>query len=79
MLIIGFYLRSLKALVDLATTLSFVTAPFLGVLTYRAIMAHWVPDEFKPRPWLRGLAIVGIVFLSAFLIFFLYYRLFMAD
>jgi len=79
MLIIGFYLRSLKALVDLATTLSFVTGPFLGFLTYRAIMARWVPDEFKPRPWLRGLALVGIVFLASFLVFFLYYRLFMGN
>jgi Mn2+/Fe2+ NRAMP family transporter len=77
MLIVGMYLRSLKALVDLATTLSFVTAPFLGFLTYRAIMADWVPDEFKPRPWLRGLAVVGIVFLGSFLLFFLYYRFFL--
>jgi len=79
MLIIGFYLKSLKALVDLATTLSFVTAPFLGLLTYRAIMARWVPDEFKPRPWLRALAIIGVVFLGSFLIFFLYYRFLMTN
>lgn len=79
MLIIGLYLKSLKALVDLATTLSFVTAPFLGFLTYRAIMASWVPDEFKPRPWMRALAVTGIVFLGAFLLFFLYYRLFMGN
>jgi Mn2+/Fe2+ NRAMP family transporter len=79
MLIIGFYLKSLKSLVDLATTLSFVTAPFLGFLTYKAIMARWVPDEFKPRPWLRALAIIGIVFLASFLAFFLYYRFLMAT
>ena len=77
MLIIGFYLRSLKALVDLATTLSFVTGPFLGFLTYRAIMAPGVPDEFKPGRLLRWLAVTGIVFLGSFLVFFLYYRLFM--
>ncbi|MFC2172560.1 NRAMP family divalent metal transporter [Acidobacteriota bacterium] len=74
MIVIAFYLTSLKALVDLATTLSFVTAPFLGILTYRAIMSDAVPDEFKPKPWLRGLAIIAIGFLIAFLSFFLYYR-----
>jgi Mn2+/Fe2+ NRAMP family transporter len=79
MLIIGFYLKSLKSLVDLATTLSFVTAPFLGFLTYRAIMARWVPDECKPPPWMRALAVIGIVFLGSFLLFFLYYRFLMGN
>ncbi len=76
MLIILFYLKSLGDLVDLATTLSFLSAPFLGFLTYRAIMAPWVPEEIKPGLWLHALAILGIVFLSAFLLFFLYFRFF---
>jgi amino acid transporter len=79
MLIIGFYLKSLKALVDLATTLSFVTGPFLGFLTYRAITSRHVPEECRPAPWLRALAVVGIVFLGSFLAFFLYYRFFMGS
>ena len=74
MLVIAFYLKNLKSQVDLATTLSFLTAPFLGFLTYRAIMSSWVPEEFKPKPWLRVLAITGITFLTAFLLFFLYFR-----
>ncbi|MFH1313681.1 MAG: Nramp family divalent metal transporter [Candidatus Eisenbacteria bacterium] len=79
MLIIAFYLKSLKALVDLATTLSFITGPFLGFLTYRAITAKYVPAECRPAPWLRGLAVLGIVFLGGFLLFFIYYRLFMGN
>jgi Mn2+/Fe2+ NRAMP family transporter len=59
-----------KRLVVLASILSFITGPFLGILTYRAIMAEWVPDEFKPGPALRWLAIAGIVFLIAFLALF---------
>lgn len=74
MLVITFYLKSLKGLVDLATTLSFITGPFLGFLTYRAIMSDCVPEEYKPKGWLKGLAIIGITFLSAFLLVFLYYR-----
>jgi len=74
MIVIAFYLTSLKALVDLATTLSFVTGPFLGILTYRAITSSAVPEEFRPRRWLRVLAILAIGFLIAFLLFFLYYR-----
>jgi len=74
MIVIAFYLKSLKALVDLATTLSFATGPFLGILTYRAIMSYAVPAEFRPKPWLRALAVLAIVFLISFLLFFLYNR-----
>ncbi len=76
MLIILFYLKNLGDMVDLATTLSFLSAPFLGFLTYRAIMASWVPKEFRPSLKLQGLAISGIVFLTAFMLFFLYFRFF---
>jgi Mn2+/Fe2+ NRAMP family transporter len=78
MLIIIFFLKKLTGLVDLATTLSFITGPFLGYLTYRAITAPWVPDDFKPKPWMRILALIGIIFLGAFLLFFIYSKLFMA-
>ena len=74
MLIIIFYLKNLGDMVDLATTLSFLSAPLLGFLTYRAILAPWVPKEFRPSPWLQGLAVLGIVFLTAFMLFFLYFR-----
>jgi amino acid transporter len=77
MLIIAFYLKSLKALVDLATTLSFVTGPFLGILAYRAITSDYIPEEYRPGPGLRHLAKLGIGFLGAFLLFFLYYRFLM--
>jgi Mn2+/Fe2+ NRAMP family transporter len=77
MLIIIFFLKKLTGLVDLATTLSFITGPFLGLLTYRSIMASWVPDEYKPKPWLRVLALIGIIFLFGFLIFYGYTQIFM--
>ena len=77
MFIVGFYLKSLKALVDLATTLSFLTAPFIGFLAYRAISSDYIPEEFRPGPKLRILAVIGIGFLFAFMLFFIYYKIFM--
>ena len=74
MLIIAYGLRSLTGLIDLATILSFVTAPFLGILTYRAITDPVVPEACRPGRGLRALALAGIAFLGAFLLFFLYYR-----
>ncbi len=65
-------LRDLKKLIDLATILSFITAPFLGWLSYRAVVAPWVPEEFRPGRKLRLLAQTGIAFLAIFLVYFLY-------
>ncbi|MHC4107865.1 MAG: NRAMP family divalent metal transporter [Planctomycetota bacterium] len=74
LLIIRYWMSSLLSLVDLATILSFVTAPFLAILTYRAMTAADVPAEFQPGRGLRATAIVGIGFLLAFLGYFLFHR-----
>lgn len=74
LLIIRYAMSSLLGLVDVATILSFVTAPFLAILTYRAMTAADVPDEFQPGRGLRMTAVVGIVFLLAFLGYFLHLR-----
>ena len=76
LLIIRYAMSSLLGLVDLATILSFATAPFLGILTYRAMTAADIPDEFRPGRGLRITAVAGIVFLLAFLGYFVHYRLF---
>lgn len=74
MLIVGFYMKGLKGLIDLATILSFAVAPFLGILTFRAILHPSVPGEYRPGSFLKALAVVSICFLGAFFLFFLYYR-----
>jgi Mn2+/Fe2+ NRAMP family transporter len=77
MLIVLFFTKDLLSLVTIATILSFITGPFLGFLTYRAVVASWVPEEHRPGPGLRILAIAGILFLTAFLGLFAYQQLFM--
>ncbi len=69
-------LQDLKKLIDLATILSFITAPFLGLLSYRAVVAPWVPEQYRPGRKLRLLAQVGIAFLGLFLLYFLYQQAF---
>ncbi len=65
-------LGDLKKLIDLATILSFMTAPFLGILTYRAIVSPAVPAQYQPSRLLRFLALAGIGLLSLLLLVFLY-------
>ncbi|WP_017941197.1 MULTISPECIES: NRAMP family divalent metal transporter [unclassified Thioalkalivibrio] len=60
--------------VDIATTLSFLSAPILAWLTFRAVMSPDVPDAAKPGPGLRALAWAGIVFLAGFSIAWLVWR-----
>ena len=79
MLIIIFFLKKLTGLIDVATIISFITGPFLGILTYRAMTASYIPEEFRPCLWRRVLAISGIVFLIGFLLFFAYFRIFMVP
>ncbi len=75
--ILFFSMASMTSLVDLATILSFVTAPFLGILSYRSVTGSWVKEEHRPGWVLRTVAIIGMIFLSCFLLFYLYSRFLM--
>jgi len=60
-------------LVDLATTLSFLTAPVLAFINYRLVMSKHFPDEHRPPTWLRILSWSGILFLSGFALIYAYW------
>jgi len=64
--VIALFLTSLKAMVDVATTLSCLTAPMLAILNHRAVTSDEVPPEGRPRPWLLWLSRASIVFLLVF-------------
>lgn len=64
---------SFTLMVDLATTLSFLTAPVLAYLNYRLVTAEHVPEGCRPKPWLRWLSWSGMVFLTGFALLYLYW------
>ena len=66
MLIFYFLLSEMGALVELATILSFITAPFYAILNYKLIMSKNMPESHKPSKALRILSIIGILFLTFF-------------
>ena len=70
--VLFFLLTSLSAMVDIATTLSFMTAPILAGLNHRAMFQENVPEDARPRPWLRYLSLAGIAGLSIFAMYYLY-------
>jgi Mn2+/Fe2+ NRAMP family transporter len=70
--VLWLFLSSLPAMVDLATTLSFLTAPVLAWLNHRAVLAPEVPLELRPRPALRAMSWTGIVALGSFAAYYLW-------
>lgn len=65
-----------RFLIDLATTMSFLTAPVLAFMNHKLIHQPEVHEEFRPKPWLYWLSISGIIFLSLFALIYLYWMLF---
>jgi Mn2+/Fe2+ NRAMP family transporter len=72
---IGYLSNSMRFMVDLATTLSFITAPILALLNYRVVTDKHMPEEGRPAKWMKVYAWTGIIFLSAFTIFYIFWRL----
>ena len=63
-------------LVDLATTISFMIAPFIAFANFRLVLSPYLNESDTPKPWLKTLAIFGILFLIGFVIIFIYVRIF---
>ncbi len=77
MLIIIFFLKGMSFLVDLATTLSFLTAPILGYLNLRVVTGKNVAKENQPKPWLKALSWIGLIVLTGFGIYYVIWKLFL--
>ncbi len=67
-----FFLRSFKTLIDIATTLSFLTTPVLAFLIHRSIMSADVPAEAKPGRAFWGYSVFCIGVLTAFAVGYLF-------
>ncbi len=74
--VVARFLNNLKDLVDFATVVSFVIAPFAAYINYIMVMDPSLNPSFRPPFWLKILAIVGLAFLTGFslLYFFVLYH-----
>lgn len=67
---------SMQFMVKLATTISFVTAPILAILNYKVLTHKHMPKDAIPKLWLRIFAWVGMIFLTAFSLFYIFWLMF---
>ena len=74
-LIIYLFGSKLKQLVDLATTISFLIAPFVAIANYTLVTKNF-DKKARPKRWLQILAILGIVYLIGFCLLFIYFKAF---
>ena len=73
-LLISVFSSKMKMLVDIATTLSFITAPLLGFLNLKAMTGKEVEKEYRPSKAMVIFSWIGIAVLSVFALYFLWLR-----
>jgi Mn2+/Fe2+ NRAMP family transporter len=69
--ILAYLAETMRTLIDLATTLSFLSAPILSLLNHRAVTSDAVPAEDRPRRWLVAASWIGIALQAGFALYFL--------
>lgn len=69
-LLIVFYKEHFKLLIDVATTMSFLIAPFVAGANLILVSNKYLPEEAVPPTWLRLLGYGGLIFLTGFALFF---------
>jgi len=72
--IIAFLMSGIKNLIDVATTMSFMTTPVLVYINYRVVIGPDMPEEARPGLGMRVFSWAGITFWTAFALIFLYIR-----
>ncbi|GAB4319839.1 MAG: divalent metal cation transporter [Bacteroidales bacterium] len=73
LVVMSWLASTMQTMVDIATTLSFVTAPVLAFLNLKAVLGKEVPDKYRPGKGLRIYAWIGIVFLAIFTLVYFYW------
>ena len=66
-----FLLSNMGALVQLATILSFITAPFYGLMNFLLVSGNHMPKNHRPNGVMKAWSIAGLVFLTGFTIWYL--------
>ena len=64
-------LSNMGALVQVATILSFITAPFYGLMNFLLVFGKYMPKHHRPNGVMKAWSIAGLVFLTGFTIWYL--------
>ena len=70
--VVFFFMKNMRQMVDLATTLSFLTAPIIGYLNLKTVTAIDFPEEHKPTKFMYSVAWFGLIAMVVLSMIFLY-------
>ncbi len=73
--IIGVFMTSFTAFIDMTAVIVFLTGPILAYLNHSAMLSADVPIEYRPGKFMQAWSLIGIVIMVILAIVFLYYRL----
>ncbi len=71
-LLLAVYIENMQTMVDVATILSFCTAPFFALVNFLVIRDPSIPAAFRPGHAMIWLSRAGIVLLSGFAAYYLF-------
>lgn len=74
LIVVGYFDKSLKSMLNMAMILSFLAAPVFAVINYRIVTADFMPQDHRPGKVFRILSRAGILFLTGFSILFIVSR-----
>jgi Mn2+/Fe2+ NRAMP family transporter len=70
-IILRYFQDNMVSMVQIATIISFLTAPFYAILNYVLISGKHTPKEHRPSLFLKLLSFLGILFLIGFSVWYL--------
>ena len=70
LIVLFFFLKNMAQLVNLATTLSFLTTPVLAWMCYLVVTSKHMPEAARPSKLLRLWALTGLALLIAFALYY---------
>lgn len=74
-IVIHHFIGNFKALVDLATIISFVIAPLIAIVNFKLVLSDDLTSDEKPNLMMRVLSVLGIIYLLSFSLLFIALKL----
>jgi len=75
MVIIGLFTSSMRNLLDFATVISFLAAPFFAYINFKVVKSDFLPKVYHPKKWLNILSWAGLIFLIGFSVIYIISRI----
>ena len=75
LVVIFFFMKNMRQMVDLATTLSFLTAPILGYLNMKMVFSKKFPKKYKPSRMLTVTSWIGMISMIVLGLIYIYTKI----